>query len=118
MPLSTIHRNGQPGRKSPYTIKEAALIFESGSAENLDFVIGVYAPEALRIQRVMHRDNITHEEVKARMARQIEESIKMKLCDAVIINDEREMVIPQVLELDKQLRSPKSDDRWSMSDDR
>lgn len=95
-------------QKSPYTIKEAALIFESGSAENLDFIIGVYAPEVLRIQRVMHRDHVTREEVKARMSRQIDESIKMKLCDAVIINDEREMVLPQVLALHERMR----EGRW------
>lgn len=88
---------------APYSIKEAALIFESGSAENLDFVIGVYTPAPLRIHRVMQRDKLTRDEVKARMDRQIEERIKMKLCDAVIINDEQQMVIPQVMELHERL---------------
>jgi dephospho-CoA kinase len=88
---------------TPYAIKEAALIFESGSQEHLDFVIGVHAPTPLRIQRVMERDKITQEEVQHRMQYQLEESIKMKLCDAVIVNDEQEMVIPQVLELHKKL---------------
>ena len=50
-----------------YVIKEAALIFESGSAENLDYVIGVSAPRALRIQRVMNRDGITRDEVVKRL---------------------------------------------------
>lgn len=88
---------------TPYAIKEAALIFESGSQAHLDFVIGVYAPTALRIQRVMERDKITREEVQQRMQYQIEEDIKMRLCNAVIINDEQEMVIPQVLELHNKL---------------
>src|SRR5690606_14143131 len=44
-------------QNSPYAIKEAALIFESGSQQYLDYVIGVYAPVSLRIQRVMKRDN-------------------------------------------------------------
>lgn len=88
---------------TPYAIKEAALIFESGSQEHLDFVIGVYAPVALRIQRVMERDKITREEVQRRMQYQINEEMKMKLCNAVIVNDEQEMVIPQVLELHKKL---------------
>ena len=88
---------------APYTIKEAALIFESGSQEGLDKVIGVYAPAPLRILRAMKRDNISKEEVLARMNKQIDEEIKMRLCDYVIKNDEQEMVLPQVLELHKQL---------------
>jgi dephospho-CoA kinase len=86
-------------QSSPYVIKEAALIFESGSAENLDLVIGVFAPAPLRIRRTMDRDKITQEEVKKRMERQINEELKMKLCDYVIINDEQQLVIPQVMAL-------------------
>ncbi|MEP7372135.1 MAG: dephospho-CoA kinase [Chitinophagaceae bacterium] len=88
---------------SPYTVKEAALIFESGSAEYLDYVIGVYTPLALRIQRIMDRDHITREEVQQRMSRQIDEEIKMRLCDTVIINDEQQLVTTQVLKLHEQL---------------
>lgn len=86
-------------QSSPYAIKEAALIFESGSQEYLDHVIGIYAPAPLRIQRVMDRDHISKEEVKARMNKQIQEDIKMRLCDFVITNDEQKLLIPQVLEL-------------------
>jgi len=88
---------------APYTLKEAALIFESGSSAQLDFVIGVYAPQALRIARVTGRDQVTREEVLKRMQRQIDETIKMKLCDTVIINDDQHPVIPQVLALHDQL---------------
>jgi dephospho-CoA kinase len=90
---------------APYCIKEAALIFESGSQKDLDYVIGVYAPTALRIQRVMQRDNITREEVQQRMDKQIKETIKMRLCDFVITNDEQQLVIPQVLALHEKLLS-------------
>lgn len=90
-------------QQSTYTLKEAALIFESGSQNKLDFIIGVYAPAALRIKRTMHRDRISREEVIARMNKQIEENIKMRLCDAVIMNDDRHMVIPQVLQLHELL---------------
>ena len=88
---------------SPYTIKEAALIFESGSAEHLDYVIGVYTPLSLRIKRIMDRDHISGDEVKKRMSRQIDEEIKMRLCDTVITNDEQQLVTPQVLQLHEQL---------------
>ncbi|MEO5892150.1 MAG: dephospho-CoA kinase [Ferruginibacter sp.] len=90
-------------QNTPYAIKEAALIFESGSHKQLDFVIGVYAPAPLRIQRVMKRDHVTREEVKARMEKQIDEAIKMRLCDHVITNDEQELVIPQVVKLHELL---------------
>ncbi len=89
---------------APYVIKEAALIFESGSQDMLDHVIGVYAPESLRIYRVMKRDNVTREDVKARMRKQIEETVKMRLCDTVILNDEQHLVVPQVLELHERLK--------------
>jgi dephospho-CoA kinase len=87
---------------SPYAIKEAALIFESGAQEHLDYIIGVYAPAPLRIQRAMQRDNISRDEVLARMNKQIDEPIKMRLCDFIIKNDEQELLIPQVMALHKR----------------
>lgn len=88
---------------APYSIKEAALIFESGSELDLDYVIGVSAPEKTRISRTMARDSITEEEVRRRMERQIPEDEKMRLCDYVIFNDEQQLLIPQVLKIHKQL---------------
>ena len=90
---------------SPYVIKEAALIFESGAADGLLKVIGVTAPLSLRTHRVMQRDGITKEQVDARMRNQISDTIKMRLCDYVIENNNQEMVIPQVLEIDKAIRA-------------
>ena len=86
-------------QKVPYIIKEAALLFEAGSAKGLDFVIGVSAPEELRIKRVMDRDGIKKEEVLSRIERQMDDKTKMLLCDFIIKNDEEELVIPQVLAL-------------------
>ena len=88
---------------STYCIKEAALLFEAGTAGNLDIIIGVQAPNALRIKRVMQRDNITRQEVLNRMEKQIEQDIKMRLCDHVIINDEQHLLIQQVLEIHKKI---------------
>lgn len=92
----------QTGRAA-YAIREAALIFESDSVRHLDFIIGVYAPPALRIFRVLQRDKLSRDEVLLRMKNQIDEDIKMKLCDAVIYNDEQHPVIPQVLSLHERL---------------
>jgi dephospho-CoA kinase len=92
-------------QSSRYSIKEAALIFESGSEKNLDYVIGVKAPLSLRLQRTIDRDHITIEQVKARMNHQMDEEQKMRLCNYVIVNDEQELLIPQVLELHGKLIS-------------
>ena len=84
---------------APYVIKEAALIFESGSDKELDYVVGVKSPESLRIKRSVDRDNISTEQVEARMNKQMPEEDKLRLCEYVIVNDEQQMLIPQVLKL-------------------
>ncbi len=88
-----------------YIIKEAALLFESGAAEQLDHIIGVYAPQHIRVKRVVERDKTTVEEVMKRISRQIDEEMKMKLCDFVITNNDQQLVIPQVLELHQKFSS-------------
>lgn len=88
---------------APYAIKEAALLFESGATEKLDYVIGVYAPQHLRIQRVMQRDGLSTDEVLKRISRQIDEEMKMKLCNFVIRNSDRELVLPQILAIHQTL---------------
>ena len=92
-------------QQAPYVIKEAALIFESGSQSTLDYVIGVYAPQVLRIQRTIKRDNIDEDKVLQRMQNQIDENIKMRLCDRVIQNDDQTPLIQQVVMLHQELLS-------------
>ena len=88
---------------APYVIKEAALFFESGSSEGVEKIIGVTAPKHIRIQRVMQRDQITREDVIKRMEHQLEDSLKMKLCDWVIQNDDMHLLIPQVLAIHQEI---------------
>jgi len=97
--------NWMKAQTARYAVKEAALLFESGSASNLDYVIGVFAPKNLCIKRVIERDNLTAEQVLARMSRQIDEEEKMKLCDFVVVNDEQQLLIPQVLQLHEKFLS-------------
>lgn len=80
----------------PYTLREAALMIESGNYKLLDLLIVVTAPEALRVQRVMQRDSLSEREVRARMKNQLPEEEKVKLADFVIVNDEQHALIPQV----------------------
>ncbi|MBW8051885.1 MAG: dephospho-CoA kinase [Cytophagales bacterium] len=92
----------------PYIIKEAALLYESGSYQYLDKIITVYAPVSLRIERILKRDpHRTESDVKAIMAAQISDEQKVKKADYVIYNDDKKMVIPQVLELHKKFTSTK-----------
>ncbi len=89
---------------SPYAIKEAALLFESGSSENLDYIISVFAPEKIRTQRIKKRDQLSEEQILARMNNQMSEEEKKRRADFVITNDESQLVIPQVIELHEQLK--------------
>lgn len=82
-----------------YVLKEAALLFESDSYKMCDKTIMVTAPQEMRIQRVMQRDNLQKDEILKREARQFSEEKKLSLADFVIRNDEKELVIPQVLKL-------------------
>jgi len=88
---------------TPYAIHEAALIFEAKVSDRLDLVIGVSSPIELRIKRAMGRDKVSREEVLKRMEQQLDEKVKMSKCDFVLINDEQQLLIPQVLELHEKL---------------
>lgn len=96
--------NWMQQQSTPYAIKEAALIFEAGAAQFLDYIIGVSSPEGLRIKRTMQRDQIKKEKVLDRMQNQMNEAEKMDKCDFVIFNDENHLLIPQVLAIDKKLK--------------
>jgi len=87
-------------KNKPITIKEAALLFESGSYKDLDYTILVFAPKSTRIGRVLLRDvNRSKQDVEDIIDKQMSESRKKKLSDFIIINDGERMVIPQVLEI-------------------
>jgi dephospho-CoA kinase len=83
----------------PYTLKEAALLIESGSYLALDYLITVWAPKETRIQRVLKRDGTTREEVEARIDQQMSEFDKLKLAQYVIINDGEKSLVQQVHKL-------------------
>jgi len=86
-------------QKSPYVIKEAAILIESGSYQDCDFVIVVTSPEDVRIKRVIDREGINEDSVRTRMSKQMPEEKKKELADFIIINDNKAAIIPQVLKL-------------------
>jgi dephospho-CoA kinase len=82
-----------------YVLKEAAIMFESGAYQQMDKIITVSAPEELRITRVLNRDVVTREEIQRRIHAQLSEEERIKRSQYVIVNDEQQLVIPQVMEL-------------------
>lgn len=86
-------------QKYAYSLKEAALLFESGSYQSLDYTILVSAPEPVRIQRVMLRDAVDEQQVVDRINKQMPEDEKVLLADFVVVNDGKEALLPQVLKL-------------------
>ncbi|MDR2036666.1 MAG: dephospho-CoA kinase [Bacteroidales bacterium] len=88
---------------SPYIIEEAAILFESNAASRFDKIVLVTAPEQLRIERVRQRDVVDAEAVRARMKNQWPEEKKIKLADFVINNDDKSMLLPQVMHIHQQL---------------
>lgn len=87
----------------PYLIQEAAILIETGNYKSLDFIILISAPESLRIKRVMQRNHISKAEVKDRMKNQWSDAKKRKFSDFIIVNDEKIMLLPQVLKIHDQL---------------
>jgi dephospho-CoA kinase len=90
----------------PYVLKEAALLFESGSYQLLDKVIVVHANQKLRLQRVLKRDHHrTADQVLTIMKNQMSEEEKLKRADFMIRNDETTLLIPQVVSLHQRFIS-------------
>jgi dephospho-CoA kinase len=78
-------------------IKEAAILFESDAHLSLDAVVCVSAPENLRIARVKKRDGSSVEQIQSRMSKQMPQAKKEEIADFLIINDEVQLLLPQIL---------------------
>ena len=94
-------------QQTPYAIKEAAILFESKAEQDIDIIIGVTAPEQIRIERVMQRIGCSKDEVIKRMQQQMPEDEKMKKCNYIIHNDNVTALIPQVLQIHEKLLNVK-----------
>lgn len=90
-------------QKSPYVLYESAILFEKNYEKFFDKIIFVSAPEDIRLQRVMLRDDCSEENVRSRMRLQLSENHKISKADYVIYNDGTKPVEPQVLDINKQL---------------
>ena len=84
-------------------IKEAAILFESDAHLGLDSVVCVSAPENLRIKRVQKRDGSSVEQIQSRMSKQMPQTEKEELADFLIVNDQVQLLLPQVLAIIKEM---------------
>lgn len=96
-------------QESHYVLKEAALLFETGSYKELYKTINVSSPLVLRISRVMRRDSQrSRSQIQEIINRQLPDAEKNKLADYVINNTENKMIIPQVLAIHRELMAEQS----------
>lgn len=90
---------------SDYVLFESAILFEKNFDEQFEKVIFISAPEDIRLKRAMSRDNCDEENVRSRMRLQWDEEIKKEKSDYIINNDGMEMLIPQVLKINSEIKN-------------
>ena len=90
---------------APYVIEEAAILIESGAYREMDHIILVKAPVGLRMERVIRRDASNRAEVKNRMDKQLTDIEREKYADFIIDNDERKLLIPQIIDIHQKLKN-------------
>ena len=95
--------NWVKAQNSPYVLKEAAILFESGADKTVDIVIGVLADEITRIRRVAHRDNLPIETIKKIIESQIPQEELRKKCNYIIHNNGDESIVEQVMKIHQDL---------------
>jgi dephospho-CoA kinase len=89
----------------PIVAKEAAILFESGAYKSVHKTILVLAPVELRISRVMKRDGLTRQQVSERLNNQWTDEQKMALADFVVHCDEKQLAIPQIINILQQIKN-------------
>ena len=87
----------------PYVIMEAAILFESGADKMVDKILTVTAPEEERIMRIQKRNNLTREEIIARIKNQFDDEFRIKRSDYVVDNSGHNLILPRILEIHREL---------------
>lgn len=88
----------------PYIIHEAAILFESGFYKLMDYTLLVTAPEKQRVARVVARDGVSEQMVRERMQKQWSEEKKQLLASKILVNDNKNLMIPEIIQIDKNLK--------------
>ncbi len=90
---------------TPYVMMETAILFGEGFDRCVDISVAVLAPEQLRVERAMSRDNITEEQVRARMASQLSDEELHLLADFSVVNIYQEDLEGSAKRLDQIFKS-------------
>ncbi|MBI5009934.1 MAG: dephospho-CoA kinase [Bacteroidia bacterium] len=96
-------REWENKQDAPYVIMEAAILFESGASKIVDRILTVIAPMEERVNRVIHRSNLTREQVMERMRNQMDDNQRIEGSDYVISNSENDMIIPEILRIHEDI---------------
>ena len=89
--------------ETPYIIKEAAILFETGGEKDCDATILVTAPEKLRVQRVLNREKTNSMDIKARINNQWSDEKKIPLADYIINNIDWDKTLKKIDKIHQKL---------------
>jgi len=96
-------REWEEKQNSPYSVMEAAILFESGAFRMMDKILTVVTPVEERIERLVKGNKLTREQITDRIRNQIDDESRIKKSDYVIFNSENDMIIPAVLGVHKEM---------------
>jgi dephospho-CoA kinase len=88
---------------APYSIMEAAILFESGAYRMMDRIVTVVTPLQERIDRLLKGNKLNREQITVRIRNQIDDESRIKKSDYVIYNSENDMIIPSILEIHQRM---------------
>jgi dephospho-CoA kinase len=89
--------------QAPYVLQESALISNIGHYYTPDFIIYVFAPESIRIQRTVQRDKRREREIKLRIKSQASDDFFRKIANYIVYNDGNHSILPQVYEIHQKI---------------
>ena len=90
-------------QNSPYSIMEAAILFESGAFKMMDRIVTVVTPMEERIERLVRSKRLSREQIIERIKNQIDDESRIARSDFVIFNSENEMIIPAILGIHEEM---------------
>ena len=86
-------------QSSPYVVEEAAILFESGADSLMDQTVVVYSDKEIRIKRIQNRNQFSRSKIENIISHQMSEEEKCKKADYIIYNNEKALLVPQLIKL-------------------
>ncbi|MDP4222695.1 MAG: dephospho-CoA kinase [Bacteroidota bacterium] len=97
------YRKWESEQDAPYTVMEAAILFESGAYRLVDKILTVVTPMEERIERLIKGNKLTREQVLERVNNQIDDESRIRQSDYLVFNSENDMIIPAILGVHKEM---------------